>query len=935
MGENEYDKIPKEIREFIPDFLSESDENLRILNEKLLECEEAFKQKQLLNPETLNSLFRAAHSIKGTASFVGLDKIVQLTHKLETVLQKIRDHALDFHADIFDVLFVAFDCLSKLLLELKERRDGHVDLQPVMSRLENVLLGQEKESSSQETPLLQSAAVPVAAQDSMSLAGAPNSPVFLTDEVILDSCLQLVARLREHCAAGQGDEKYQPPLDNFLMISQQFYRFSVLLNSPALEDMAKKMFMIVFAQRDRRDSNPFPKDLFLKSVDALSMILQAVKEKKTPPEDVAQISGKLQVYVRQSIPDFHTINIDEWALTQEEDVLPRREELLTLKQLKGAERKTLFQALDQGYDLFKVFCVVKKIIREKVLKIALIEERLRKSGIVIAIQPPLLEIEGRAGDLNVGIYFCSIENENSIRKILTLDGVEVLAIDRQGAEDLDGLVERGSSGDEAEAVGLPVDDQDAAPVLAPAQTRKESGDQGISILKIDARKIDKLMILSGELVTIRAQFTRLGHLLKETVRQKDSMNMLLKNFSASIVALQKGIKAISELEAAERRIQAGRDLDQVVGSLNEYLQQLKQNALDKDVVNNINFLDETTNHLEKIASEIQNSVMNARMVPIEGVFNRFKRIIRDIAKEVGKDVMLHIEGEETELDKKIVDTLGEPLTHMIRNAVDHGVEDMATRRRLGKSEVGNITLKASHLGNSMCIEVIDDGQGINLDKVVQTAIHKGLINKSKLEAMTEQERMGIIFLPGFSTSDTVTGLSGRGVGMDSVRTMINSLNGMIDIKSEPGSGTTFLIKIPLTLAIIQVLLVQIGGYAYAFPVETVLEIIKVKSSEIYFIDGNPVVRLREHALSLVSLEQVIQIPGADRSQQDCYHVVIVSDGINRVGVVVDELLSKEEIVIKSLPSYFAKVQGVSGASILADGRVALILDIHTIIRSTL
>jgi len=287
------------------------------------------------------------------------------------------------------------------------------------------------------------------------------------------------------------------------------------------------------------------------------------------------------------------------------------------------------------------------------------------------------------------------------------------------------------------------------------------------------------------------------------------------------------------------------------------------------------------------------------------------------------------------LDKNIIDTLGEPLTHMIRNAVDHGIEDMTTRRRLGKPEAGQISLRAYHLGNSICIEVIDDGQGIHLDQVVQVALQKGLINHSKLETMTEQERMGIIFLPGFSTSDKVTDLSGRGVGMDLVKTMIHSLNGMIDIKSEPGEGTTFLIKIPLTLAIIQVLLAQIGGYTYAFPVETVLEIIRVKSSEIYFIDGNPIVKLREHALSLVSLEQIIKIAGTDRTQQDSHNVVIVSDGINRVGVVVDELLAKEEIVIKSLPSYFSKVQGISGASILADGRVALILDIHAIIRSTL
>jgi len=732
----------------------------------------------------------------------------------------------------------------------------------------------------------------------------------------------------------EGGEQ-QPVWNDLLMIVQQLFRFAVLLNSSVLEEMVRKIFVIVFAWQDRRDQAPFPQDLFFKSTEALSMILLAVQRNVPPPEDVGQISGKLQVYIRQNVPDGHNISIEEWTGVPEDKAVTPIEEVLVLSRLKDTDKKRLFAALDQGYDLFKIFCVVEKVILEKVLKIALMEERLKKNGVVIAIQPPLLEIEGTAGDIKVGIYFCSVENENNIRRILTLDGVKVLAIERQGVEDLVDLTGGGAVQANDETGALSAREKSPPPASLPAPTRKEAGDQGISILKIDARKIDKLMILSGELVTIRAQFSRVGHLLKDAVRERDNIKTLIKNFSTSVGALQKGIKRMNETEAPDKRMQAEQDLGQIIVNLSEYLQVFKEKTLEKESVNNINFLDETTNHLEKIASEIQNSVMNARMVPIEGVFNRFKRSIRDMAKEVGKDVVLHIEGEETELDKNIIDTLGEPLTHMIRNAVDHGIEDMTTRRRLGKPEAGQISLRAYHLGNSICIEVIDDGQGIHLDQVVQVALQKGLINHSKLETMTEQERMGIIFLPGFSTSDKVTDLSGRGVGMDLVKTMIHSLNGMIDIKSEPGEGTTFLIKIPLTLAIIQVLLAQIGGYTYAFPVETVLEIIRVKSSEIYFIDGNPIVKLREHALSLVSLEQIIKIAGTDRTQQDSHNVVIVSDGINRVGVVVDELLAKEEIVIKSLPSYFSKVQGISGASILADGRVALILDIHAIIRSTL
>ncbi|HPB67959.1 MAG TPA: Hpt domain-containing protein, partial [Candidatus Omnitrophota bacterium] len=224
MGQSEYDKIPKEIRDFIPDFLAESEENLRILNEKLLECEEALKQNKAISSENLNSLFRAAHSIKGTASFVGVDKIVRLTHKLETVLQKIRDYELDFRADIFDILFIAFDCLAKLLLELKEKKAGGVDLQPVMGRLEGVLLGQE------ETPVS-----PALKQQASSLSGQD----FLSDEVILTSCQELVLRLRKKMTSDEGGEQ-QPVWNDLLMIVQQLFRFAVLLNSSVLEEMVRK-----------------------------------------------------------------------------------------------------------------------------------------------------------------------------------------------------------------------------------------------------------------------------------------------------------------------------------------------------------------------------------------------------------------------------------------------------------------------------------------------------------------------------------------------------------------------------------------------------------------------------------------------------------------------------------------------------------------------
>ncbi len=343
-------------------------------------------------------------------------------------------------------------------------------------------------------------------------------------------------------------------------------------------------------------------------------------------------------------------------------------------------------------------------------------------------------------------------------------------------------------------------------------------------------------------------------------------------------------------------------------------------------------LDEATSSLGKLSSDIQSAVMQTRMVPIEGVFGRFKRLVRDISKDLGKDVNLEVFGEETELDKKIIDSLPDSLTHMIRNSVDHGIESKEDRIKAGKSPTGKVTLRATHRGNSICIDIADDGKGLDPDKICDKAIEKGILTPERAAKMTDKEKLNLIFLPGFSTAEKVTGLSGRGVGMDVVKKMIESLNGSVDIESELGKGSTFVLKIPLTLAIIQALLVVISEEVYAFPLETVSEIIKVNGKDIYSIDGNATVKLRDHALSMVSLTKTLAINKNESEDPDDKKVVVITNGEQMVGVPVDRLIGEDEIVIKALPDYFSSVKGISGASILGDGRIALILDALTIIR---
>jgi two-component system chemotaxis sensor kinase CheA len=263
--------------------------------------------------------------------------------------------------------------------------------------------------------------------------------------------------------------------------------------------------------------------------------------------------------------------------------------------------------------------------------------------------------------------------------------------------------------------------------------------------------------------------------------------------------------------------------------------------------------------------------------------------------------------------------------------VDHGIENGEERRRLGKSAAGRVLLRASHRGNSICIEVSDDGGGMDPEKIAAVAVNKNVISESDAHRLAPREKLNLIFLPGFSTAEKVTGISGRGVGMDVVKTMAASVNGTVDIETRPGEGTSFILKIPLTLAIIKALLVRCGNSIYAFPLDSVLEILRVSAGDIYSIDGNETIKLRDHALGLVNFESALRIKGAGSVHAAARKVVVVTDGAKKIGVEVEELVGEEEIVIKSLTDHFSRVKGITGASILGDGRIALILDPVSII----
>lgn len=339
---------------------------------------------------------------------------------------------------------------------------------------------------------------------------------------------------------------------------------------------------------------------------------------------------------------------------------------------------------------------------------------------------------------------------------------------------------------------------------------------------------------------------------------------------------------------------------------------------------------ESLESLESITTELHDAVMKVRMVPIETVFNRFPRTIRDIAREIDKQIDLIISGEETELDKTVVDEIGDPLIHLLRNSADHGLETTEKRIDAGKSVAGKIWLRAYQDGNNVIIEVEDDGQGIDLEKVRQKAVEKGGLSKEAAKNMNKKDCIDLLFKPSFSTADKVTDLSGRGVGLDVVKTKIEALGGVVEVETEMGKGSKFSIRLPLTLAIIQALMVYIGQEKYAIPISSIKQIIKIKPEDIKYVQKQEVFMYMGTVIPVIKLGKVLQVPGCKEDAKQLT-VVMVRKGDKLSGFVVDSLIGQQEIVIKSLGKLLAGIKHIAGATILGDGNVALILDVNSLV----
>ncbi|MBY0010080.1 chemotaxis protein CheA [Paenibacillus typhae] len=529
----------------------------------------------------------------------------------------------------------------------------------------------------------------------------------------------------------------------------------------------------------------------------------------------------------------------------------------------------LEQSLQEGHQVLYIDVAIRKDCQLKAVRAYMVFDLLERSGEVVKSFPSVQDIEQEKFDHSFSLYYITQKGADEMKSmIMNVSEIDTVTAVALDQESLAQMALEAAATAEAPAPVLEAQAAPAAAVPAAPSAREENA---------------------------KAAPARTGGAPSRTIRVDiERLDVLMNLFSELLI-------------------------DRV------RLEQLASEVQNSD-------LTETVEHMGRVSGDLQNIVMKLRMVPVDTVFNRFPRMVRDLAKSLDKKIDLIITGAETELDRTVIDEIGDPLVHLLRNAVDHGVESVQDRTASGKPETGTVNLRAFHSGNHVFIEIEDDGAGIKPQKILQSAIKKGIITQEQAAGYSDDEAIQLLFAPGFSTAEVISDVSGRGVGLDVVKSKITSLGGNVVVYSTPGKGTNFSVQLPLTLSIIAAMLVKIGSEKYAIPLSSIVETGIVKKTQIRTIHGTRMIEFRNSHIPLLSLSKFYAIPDFDESTEEETEIVVVRKGERMAALAVQDFIGQNEIVIKNLGKYLPEVQGISGATILGDGQVALIIDPNAFIK---
>lgn len=540
---------------------------------------------------------------------------------------------------------------------------------------------------------------------------------------------------------------------------------------------------------------------------------------------------------------------------------------------------------------------------------------LKDSGDIIASVPSLQNLEGDEFYQNVIYVIETAEEDESIIKNITLPEItEEIKIEEFILEEYEKfLIDKKNK--EIQKSQSTKSNQ--------AKNEKDSKhERQSSFLRVESDRIDDMMNQVGELVTNKSSYEQYDDdLTSYTKIIEYGINDIRKYYKDSVIQILRKLEYyVNKKEIKDLR--------------NSYLDGFNSKLIDmvkmeEDLKETLDKFRNSYQLLTRVTNDLQETVMKIRMLPIAQTFNRFPRLIRDLSRDLGKEVKLEMSGEETELDKSVIEVLVDPLIHIVRNAMDHGIEMPEEREKAGKPRVGTISLSASHNGNLIVIKISDDGKGMSPQKIFENAIKKGLVSADA--KLTEKQMLEYIFAPGFSTATKVTNLSGRGVGMDVVKKSLDKINGTVGIETELGKGSTFFLRIPLTVAIIQALIVDAEKEYYAIPINSISETLKIGVEDIQNLEGTEVIKIREDVINVLSVKELFKLPTRYESHIKSYYAVILASEDKKVALLVNNLIGEQDIVIKTLKDKVTRVEGISGATILGDGTVSFILDIQTIV----
>lgn len=612
-------------------------------------------------------------------------------------------------------------------------------------------------------------------------------------------------------------------------------------------------------------------DLLFKCLDALEGYVDNIKSTSDEgTEDNEVIIKELNDFIAKADGEAEAENKEVSEVKEAAPAATQEEKEGQEKiELTEEEKKAIREAESNGQHIYAMTVRIQKDCLLKAARAFLVFKAVEDFGQILVYRPSSQDIEDEKFELDFSFFLASEEETDKI----VAAAKAVSEIEKVDAEEihLDEYLKEAAAQEEQQAKEAATE-QKEAPAEVPKTAEKKAPAAA-------AKKQTNAKPVTGR--TVRVDIEKLDALMNQV---------------SELIIAKNSLVSISSNESGEYQNQ----------SFHEQIE-----------------------YLERITTNLHESVMKVRMVPIESVVNKFPRMIRDLSRKLGKKMELYMSGEDTELDRTVVDQIGDPLQHLLRNSADHGLEDNATRVERGKPEVGSIFLKAFQEGNNVIIEVGDDGNGIDVAAVRDKAVERGVITAEQAENMSQKEIINLLFLPSFSMAKKITDISGRGVGLDVVKSNIEALGGDVEVRTKLGEGTTFIVRLPLTLAIIQALMVEIRDEKYAIALGSIANIESIPVNEIKYVQAQEVIHLRGAVIPLIRLDQVLDMEEKQEEPENLT-VVIVKKGDSLAGLVVDNLIGQQEIVIKSLGKYITNNKIISGATILGDGEVALILDVNTL-----